>query len=187
VTGLILPDAGGLPDTFVGPCHPALIQSANTNTANTLIGCRVIVPKSGQLRDLAVYIQTQAGNLIGVVYDTGDALAASRTKLWDSGSVAAAASGSWQILGDPNLAVTKGQQLDIGVANDNGAAAFGRVGGVATSSPTTLPSAFWAAPGGATPKLGWRHSPGSFIVPATIAEASLAAIASVFFVMARIS
>lgn len=186
MSGLIIPAPGGFPENLVAPYHPLLATSVQTNTINTLFGCRVVVPKSGQLRDLAVYVGTQSGNIIGAVYDTGDALAASRTKLWDSGSVAVGSANAWQVIGDPNVAVTKGQQLDLMVATDNATAAFGRATLIA-GGQATLPSGFFAPTGGATGKLAFRVSPGSFTAPSTVAEGSVAAIGSQFLIMARIS
>jgi hypothetical protein len=117
--------------------------------------------------------------------DTGDALAGSRTRLFDSGSIASPGTG-WRIIADPALTVTQGQQLDLVVEADNATLTLGRYAGIGSGHPS-LPAGFWPAAGGASPKMTWTNSPGSFTIPATILEANCGVTSSIFFIMARVA
>lgn len=152
---------------------------------NQMRACRCIVPKAGTLMDLYVNIGTVSGNVKGAVYDTGDALAGSRTALYSGGSVAAAA--GWLKLGDPNIAVTAGQHLDLAVLTDNATVSIARFA-AGLSNPVTLPTGFYTAAGGATPKLGWFNSVGAFTPPSAITEANAnAGTTGLPFLMARVA
>src|SRR3954447_7739832 len=121
------------PHGMVAPCEPQVINnSAAMTAANQTRACRVIVPKTGTLVDLYCFISTTGGNVLGAVYDTGEAAttqggapSALRTKLWEGASVAAAAD-SWRKLGDPNLPVKAGQALDFAVMADGTVATIAR-------------------------------------------------------------
>jgi hypothetical protein len=172
---------------LVAPQPPTLVTGTQVfSAANTAAkGCRVVVPKTGTLRDFAVYVGTTSGNLIGAIYDTGDTTTTVRTKLWDSGSVAAGS--GWQILGDPALAVTAGQQLDFMMLADNTTVALGRSTPVTNNLASQLPNAFVAVPGAALPKLAWAATTAGFAAPSTIAEASVGQNNYVFMTIARVA
>jgi hypothetical protein len=165
-----------------------VIVSLATSPANSLRLCRAIVPRTGRLRDLIVYVGTSSGNYIGSVYDSGDADAAdARTLLWTSGSQPCGAANGWRIIGDPNLAVVAGQHLELGVMADNTTASLGRV--QVSASGAQLPAGFGVSPGGvASGKLFGAHAAASFAAPASIADADIGATTTNLIVLgARIS
>lgn len=133
---------------------------------------RVIIPRSGKLRDIAVYQGAQSGNIRVAVYDTGDAAAGKRTRLWESGSVATPAANGWRVIGDPDLDVVAGQQLDLIVCYDNNTATIGRYAVAFSAASVVLPVGFNPLPGGASPKLA-ASAGDSFTMPATFDEANL--------------
>lgn len=164
---------GGVADRtpgLVAPFDVRLGLGAGTLGANSGWACRVVMPKAGKLHDLAVWVTTQAGNHRIGVYDTGDALAANRTLLSDTGSVAVAAVNAWQIVGDPNLTVTSGQELDLCWLPD-GASQIAFNAGPTTPAQMLLPTSFFPAPGGALPKLTWTRAFGAFAFATPLAEA----------------
>lgn len=185
--GLYLPQVpGGLvsPIALGGLIIP---EAAITVTAKRLYLMRCIVPKTGKLRDLTIFIVGSSGNAIGVVTDTGDTTAEKRTKLWDSGSVAVGAANEYQIIGDPNLAVTRGQQIEMCVTFDNSTVTFGRTRAANSLNAAKLPAAFNVVPGGASPKLWGIASLASFAAPSTIKESEVELSTAVPLILARIS
>jgi hypothetical protein len=145
-----------------------LISVAQVVVVGTIYASRVVIPQNGTLHDLSVFIGTSSGNLRLGIYDTGTALAANRTLLFDSGSVASAA--NWKSV-DPGLAVTAGQQLDFAVIADNTTITFGRCANLAAAQ-FQLPTGYLAG-GGDLPKVGWTDATGSFTAfPTPLAEAS---------------
>lgn len=138
--------------------------------ANEIRGVRVVIPKTGTLHGLTFFPAVQSGNVALAVYDTGQALAASITRLYSSGSVACGAALAAQTV-DPNLAVTVGQQVLFCLAVDNATVEF--------VNYTAFDRAQWVLPAGflATPAaaglLGIRVA-ASFVPPATITDAALA-------------
>lgn len=170
-----------LPDTFVCGIHPTLFSGvSNVGGANGGKSLRVVVPKTGNLRDVAVYVGVSSGNVDVGVYST----ASTRAKLWSSGSVACPAANGWGIVGDPNLAVTAGQQLDLWLSCDNTTATFGRVF-VTNAAQSTLPTGFWPA-NGAEPKINGQAN-SVFPLPSTIAEASITNNSYNIALIARVS
>lgn len=168
---------------LVAPGDPRIVDGVSAQAANRLTVCRVIVPVTGTLVDFRVFCGGVGNNVIGAVFDTGDSAAGSRTRLWSSGSVAAVT--GWLDLGDPNLAVTAGQQLDLGLITDGNTATFGRM--AIPSGLADLPAGFWPVDGGASPKVAWRRDVGSFSVPTSVTEANCdASLASYTFLMARV-
>jgi hypothetical protein len=168
-----------LPDDLVAPCDPRQVFGvASLAVANRGAGVRVYARKTGTLTDLAVFVGTSSGNIDAGVYSTD----ATRAKLFSTGSIACPAAG-WAVVGNPNLAVTKGDQLEFFLSCDNITATFARnaLGG----SMSTLPTNFWAAPGGAAPKI-CTLTASLFPLPASISEASLSATSFCIFIMARV-
>jgi hypothetical protein len=163
------------PDIFrpnlVSSVHPFLYNVAGgTGLINRLITTRVVVPKDGILHDLSICTVNSSGNLIGGVYDVGDTSPGVYTALFQGVSVPSVL--GWVPLGDPNIPVTKGQQLVFAIMADNTTITYARVNGV--SQPlVTLPAGFWPSPNGMLPKLQWIFNAPSFAMPASIPEANV--------------
>lgn len=156
---------------LVTAAHPGLYNGSLTATLNTVYATRMPVPTTGVLKGLSLFVSTASGNVIGGVYDTGDASNGNRTKLYDSGTIAAG--GGWLNLGDPNINVTAGQELDIAFIADNAILVVPKLT-VFNGASCVLPAGFLPVPGGASPKLFWNNAPGGFSLPATVAEAACA-------------
>lgn len=159
-----------------------ICNATNAFTANRVTLCRAIAPITGVLHDLSIFVITQSGNLMASVYDTS----ATRARLWQSGSVACGAANAWQVIGDPALAVTAGQQIELGFSADNATAVFAIISQTPPGQFFQLPTSFWPAPLGAAPKLAAVNDPGSFIMPATIAEGSLSSNTKFPIIIGRI-
>lgn len=157
-----------------------LFNASAAYTANDAKGMRVVVPRSGTLTDLSVFIVTQSGNIDVGVYSLA---AEPRARLYSTGSLACPAAG-WQIVGNPNLAVTQGQLLEFVLASDNATASFGRFVPAATGVPF-LPANFWPT-GSGTLKIGWVKAT-SFPLPSTLADSGLNANNTIVAVIARIA
>lgn len=172
--------------------HPDQIVGSFTMTALTPRGWRVVVPETGRLRDISAYVFAQSGNYSVAVYDTGEAVGGglgTRTLLANSGSVACPAAGAWQILYDPNLAVSAGQSLDLFVNSTDAIIAFGRTTSILAGAAATLPTGFAPTAGAAAPKMcfslnalgsvnGWA---------ATVTEANVFTSGTAFPIIGRIS
>jgi hypothetical protein len=173
----------------VAPVDPRSPFSVPTYpTANTMFGVRVVIPYTGTLRDLAVYVGTvSSGNVdVGVLDTTGT----TRNILYTKGSTACPAVNGWRIIGDPNLAVTRGDQYDLLFACDNATATFARLATIGPSQ-VVMPTGYWTAPLGGVNTLLWTK-PTSFPLPTspgTIAESSFATTSAGFglFIMGRLS
>jgi hypothetical protein len=185
----IISPGGGAAGTFapqlpnlVAPFDPRLANTVAAPGANIAWGCRVTIPKAGTLTDLAIYIGTSSGNADVGVYD---ATAATRNRLFSTGSIACPAGVQWTIVGNPNLAVAQGDQLDFAVVFDNATATVLRFQG-AQSAQTQLPTGFWPAALGGTPRLSWSKTT-AFPLPATTTEATIAANLAVAVIIARVA
>jgi hypothetical protein len=180
----------GLLDPIVAPFDVKGWQFGGSAIgANVLVGARVRIPYTGRLRDLYTFVATTAAaNAKAAVYDTGQSVSAKRTALWTGASVALPGSNNnWLSLGDPNLAVTAGQQLDLALICDNGTATFQR-NSFTASNMTPLPTVFQQAGTSVRPLMAWTNNPGSFTVPATLDDATVPSGASnMFLVVGRIA
>jgi hypothetical protein len=158
---------------MVGKLNPVEVVGATAfSSANRIVAVRAIVPFSGVLHDLYMYVgSTTGGNCRGLVYDTGDVLPGSRSKLWDGGSIATGAINGWRSLGDPALNVRTGEHIDLAVQMDNTTALVGRVA-TYLGGTTELPTNFIPCRGGALAKTVWLATQGAFTAPVAIAEAS---------------
>ena len=166
---------------LVAPWDPRMANSlANIGGVNTARGVRVTIPRSGTLVDLAVFVGTSSGNIDVGVYST----AATRARLYSTGSIACPAAGAWAVVGDPNITVYAGQQLDLFLAADNTTATFARFLGAHADQPA-LPTDFWASDG-AAPKLSFQAT-SVLPLPATIAEASVASTNAEHLIIARVA
>lgn len=176
---------------LVAPFSPLLISTTRAGGASVVMLTRVVIPKSGTLHDVCVYIGgTHGASIIAAVYDTGDATAGFRTRLWMGSAVTATANETWLNLGDPALAVTAGQQLELGFTMNDGTTAFG-CGPTPDGSSinAVLPTGFVPTAGGAAPKL-WSYSiitPTSQTPPASLAEADILSTVNNYFLMARVA
>lgn len=137
-------------------------------TANQARGCRVVMPKSGTLSSIAIYLGTSSGNVDVGVYST----AATRLKLWSLGSTATSGltANAWNSVGNPALTVVQGEQYDFTVALDNATATVGE-SSLAAGGMGILPTGYLPGPA-AAPKLNWVV-PTSFPLPASFTEAAI--------------
>lgn len=165
VTDLVLP--------YISP-PPSTVSAMAAANRLTLLRC--LIPKTGILHDVSIWVGTSSGNYLAGVYDVGEASGTgSITELWDSGSQPVGAANGWRIIGDPNLAVTAGQNIYLGFMADNITATFGRVtGGNSPSAWGPLPSTFLTQPGGMSAKLASSFLAGGFAMPTPIADATVA-------------
>lgn len=171
-----------LPTDFLGWGDPRLLSnSAAAPTANQLYGYRMIVRKSGTVKDFHVFIANSSGNVEGSIYDTS---ATTRNRLWSSGSMASPGTG-WQKLGDPNIVVSAGDHIDLCLSADNATITFNRFPSLGSGVIPTLPSGFWTSPLSGSPKLVWSVA-ASFPAPSTLLESNLAQQTVNFAVIARI-
>jgi hypothetical protein len=152
----------------IAPFHPHLISASVSLTANDARGMRMVMPRSGTLRDFAVWIATTSGNVDVGIYDTVSGTAG---KLWSSTSTACGTVNTWQVVGDPNLVVSRGQHVDFVIACDNATAAFGRTTVPVNAALIQLPTNFMPSPQGASPKFAWRAAT-SFALPGSFTEAA---------------
>jgi hypothetical protein len=92
-------------------------SAAVSPAANRSLGARAVAPKAGTITGLWVFMTAVAGNIRGAIYDTGQATANTRTRLWLGNAIAPGAN-VWNFLGNPGLVVTRGQNLDLVTWND---------------------------------------------------------------------
>ena len=191
VTASVAAAAVALSEPFVRPVIATLPTTVTVVAVNRIFLMRAVIPKTGRLRDLAIFAGgTQAGSHIGAVYDVGEALAGSVSKLWDSGTVTGLGANGWRVLGDPNLAVTVGQTVHLAFITDSATATFGRV--VMGNSPgpwQTLPDGFMPQGNGLAIKPTSGFTIGSLSVSSTITDANMTApgTAAIPYLIARIS
>jgi hypothetical protein len=162
--------------------NPAIIVASQTASpsANQAWGVRVVIPVTGTLHDIAVYVSTNSGTVDVGVYDTA---ATTRTRLYHSGTVTPGGTG-WRIIGDPALAVSVNDEYDIVACFSSASFVFVRLAGT-NALQYTLPTNFLAGAGG-TPLVGWSFAVGAATLPSTIAEASMSAQAPIGMI-ARVS
>lgn len=151
--------------------NPRADALAGAPGARAARGNRVRVPVSGKsLRSFSYCVGVSSGNVIGFIMDVGEAASGVYTKLWDSGSVAVGAANNWQNLGDPDLAVTTGQELVFWIVFDNGTASYGRstnaVVGIHDTATFPVPA------GIADAILTFSTTLASFAAPATLAHSA---------------
>jgi hypothetical protein len=172
----------GLPGV-IGNAPPSAYQTTTAfGSAPLYIGCRIVIPLSGTLHDIAVYCVTASGNLDVGLFDTA---ATTRNRVYHSGAIAMPAAGAWRIIADPNLSVTAGDQYDLTVGISSTTATFLRYNASANAQ-MQLPAGFDPVSGGGTPLLAWIVT-GASVIPSTVAEASLTANLNLIGVIARLS
>lgn len=151
------------------------VISSGAPGANSLRCARFTVRKTGNLKGVLVPVVLSGGNIIIVAFDTGQAVAGTRTKLKDNGAgVATPAIGWAYVTFSTDLAVTVGQQIDVGVVTDSATASFGRTASLSATALCELPAGIPGTPEGSlvNPKLCWSNALGSFAAPASLPEAS---------------
>lgn len=166
------------------PMLPMFGATAGGVPANGAKILRVICPSAGHLRDISVFIATSSGNISLAVYDTGDAVAGTLTRLATSGAIACGTGNAWQSY-DPNLAVTAGQQLALFISADNGTVTFGGTSAL-TNMQASLPTGFIttaAWPGGLWGQLAATVHP----APTSFLASSLANTGTFPCLLARIT
>ncbi len=144
---------------------------------------RVIVPQTGVLHDLSILVLNSSGNISLAIYDTGDAVAGTLTRLATSGAVACGSANVYQTY-DPSLNVTAGQQILLALTADNSTATF--LGAtLGTGGSVALPTSFVttaAAPGVLVGQLAAANHP----APTSFLASSIAVTAGSFSLIARI-
>lgn len=137
-------------------------------TANQARGCRVVIPKTGTLSSIAIYLGASSGNFDVGVYSG----ASTRLKLWTLGSTATSGltANAWNVVGNPALSVIQGEQYDFSIAIDNATATVGE-SSLGAGGMGILPTGY--LPGvAAAPKLNWVVAT-SFPLPASFTEAAI--------------
>ncbi len=160
--------AAGSSGGYVGPfLQPSNAGSSFTPGLNVIWASRVVIPITGTLHDLAVFIATSAGNLDIGIFDTS---ATTRNRLYHSGAVVSPGTG-WRIIGDPALAVTAGTNYDFVIVSSSASTAFIRMTS-GTTPQSTLPANFLPG-GGGTPWTGWSAAAGGATLPTSVAESGI--------------
>ena len=154
---------------FILPLAPSDMVTPGTNT---LYGVRWVAPATGTLAGIATYFDTSSGNYEVGVYDT---TATTRNRLYTSGNVAFGIGGQWVELATPNLAVTRGDHLDLCIRVDNAIVRIAYLeyaAGIGAAFGGPLPAGYLTSPLGGKPVYSWNAT-AIAAIPATIAEASL--------------
>lgn len=173
---------------LVQPPFPFVSSVANAvRSANTMYICRYVMPRSGLLRDVSVFIQTQSGNLAVGLYDCGEANNTLFTRTYDSGSVAMAAAGAWQVVADPQVAVKIGQQLFIGIQIDNATASVLNASALGSAGADKLPTNFLPYFTNPLPVVCATQAQGGFTRPASFTQSALTSQTGAICALARIS
>jgi hypothetical protein len=129
------------PDVIsLGPDWMIPAGTANIGAANNCLSYLERAPKTGELRNLMIYVGTQSGNVAAHVYSAA-AGSGTRERKFATESLACPAPG-WQIIADPKLAVIEGQVLGIGFSCDNTTATFGRYANGPAIAAAELPAAY---------------------------------------------
>jgi hypothetical protein len=166
---------------LVSPIAPqAFDRSSPLNVSGYAFGARVVIPRSGTLRDLAIYlVGVSAGNISAGVYSAEDP----RARLYTTGSIACPPAGSWQIVGDPQLPVVAGEQYDLAFSASDGT--IDPISHAANENAVVLLPASYAGGVEALPKLGWYKS-AAHPLPTTLAESAITVGATTFALIARV-
>ena len=175
------PEGSSSTDTYLGLIRPVYLSSsilpseeAINATALKAYFNRIVIPKTGVLHDVTISNGSVVnGNHNVALFDTGQATAGKYTKLWESGSVAAAGEKKWQSRRRPrSSAVVKGEQLLLAVMNSGTTHKFGIAKAAISGAVAELPASFIPTTGGAKPKVLGQHL-FTELAFATITEANL--------------
>jgi hypothetical protein len=170
-----------LPTNIVSPFDPRIYAGGAFGVnANESRGIRVVCRQSGTLTDMAIFVGVQSGNIDVGVYS----VASPRARLFHTGSIACPAANVWTIVGQANVPVTAGQQLDFAISADNATASFLSMQ-AASGTVCTMPTNFWAYGTGVTPYILWLKA-ANFPLAASITDASLSGSGRPIFIIGRI-
>lgn len=159
-------------------------------SANQAKASRAIVPRDGTITDVAIFILVSSGNIDAGIYDAS----VTRNKLWSSGTTVVGGPNAWQTF-QPNLAVFRGQALDIGVSPDNGTVTLAGTGTITNAGLSQFPAASWLpvytdsagqVAGATSARLNWNAA-NQFPFPATIAEGAMAQSTASPLVLCRLA
>lgn len=141
--------------------------------SNRLLAYRVVVPATGTLSAITIFVQASSGNIGLAIYDCGATTTNTFTRLATTGAVACPSGTAWQTVAGISLAVTAGQNLMFALSADNTTFSTQIYSGSGnTQGKSTLPTGF--LPGGGTCAgvtgfyIATSHPP-----PTTIAVASI--------------
>lgn len=145
--------------------------------ANTLRAARVVMPFTGTLFDLSIFVGTASGNIIAGIYST----AATRVSQFNTGSIALAGTNAWQILAFNSTLSTSvsgnqtvGTGSNLNVASTTG---FSNTGSIVVSGNTYA----YTAKGATTFTLS---AGGTFVGGSTVTQAGLAVAAGTHYDLA---
>ena len=167
-----------LPGTMLTRWDPQLLSNGGggfSASPGDTRGYRMLVSRTGNLRQLMLCVVTASGNIDVGVYDVS---VEPRARLWSSGSFVCPGAGWQPVPGTPNINLSRGQNIDIVMACDNSTAKFATV--PATGAPggngNTMPSNnYWPVKGGSL-KLVWFTTAVTVPLGATLpADSSLTA------------
>lgn len=163
---------------------PPVLYNATITFASAplIVATRIVIPKTGTLHDLSIFLTTAAGNIDVGIYDTS---ATTRNRVYHSGAGAAPAANAWRVVADPALSVTAGDQYDLAIGISATTCALLRHSSQ-QNPQMSLPSGFDPVSGGGLPLISWSTT-GASTLPATLSEASLQAQVSVCAMMARLA
>lgn len=143
-------------------------------SSNTLRAARVVMPFTGTLYDLSVFVGTSSGNVIAGIYST----AATRVSQYNTGSIALAGTNTWQVLAfnsTLSTSVSGNQTVGVGgtlnVASTTG---FSNVGSIVVGGNTYA----YTAKGATTFTLS---TGGTFIGGSAVTQAGLAVSAGTHY------
>jgi hypothetical protein len=177
----------GFPDVISPAPIQTLLTGVTAVTANRLMLMPVIIPRAGTLKDIYVGCAAASGNARASVWDCGATTSGSYTRLWDGNSVAGIAT-SWLSLGDPNLAVTAGQRLMLGLMPDATGITFYLAASPTVAALSGLPASFVPlGPGITSARLCAFSAQGAFTTPSAVTDASLTNYNGLFSIMGRLT
>jgi hypothetical protein len=173
---------------------PVVLSAALTFAANAAAGVRCIVPTSGLVSDMSVYLgATVAGTRKASIYTVAGTV---RTKVWTGSAVAGAANG-WTTLGNPALSVQAGQFLDLVLASSEATTTHGIFNTATNLAASSLPTGYltdlsvgeggYVGATAATPLLSWSKTTEYTTPSTTLADGALTAIVTVPALIARVT
>ena len=174
-------DGGTLPLSIMSSTGPVQGNAFSSVTAvNRGIYHRVIVPRSGKITGMAVYLSASGGNIDLGLYSNGSTL----SRLWSTGSIPCPTTlQQWLDLGNPNLDVVAGQELWMAVASSATTAQFHRPGAL-SSTLARMPVGWWDVSGAQGTFLGVFTG---FPLPASVPYSSLVTSGQPLTILAKIT
>jgi len=132
---LAVPSKSG---SIIWTLDPRLFTAVGAmGAANDARGSRVIIPRTGTITSLSLFVATASGNVdVGVYSASGT----NRTKIASAGSTANAGTNAWQTFA-VSAPVNAGDVVDLVCSYDNNTATFARLG-AAASALCALPTGY---------------------------------------------